>query len=237
MTAHLLRDTRLSGTVRFPDGRPAEGILIKAEGGPRSGTSIKLAARTLADGSYVLDAPSESSYILAVIDDTWAAPSLSNVIVREGRAQAGLDLALTKGTLIHGQVSEAPDQRPAAGAVVWLSEEGRPVAEGTSPEGFQAAQLDRTSTADADGRYHFRVGPGRYSLRSANAGGTEPLTVEVNNEAEIVRDLALAGTVRDTYFSGVVLEKTPAGDRPVAGAAVRTSTSRARKQLQPINCG
>ena len=133
LTAHLLRDTRLSGTVRFPDGRPAGGVLIKAEGGARSGTRINLAARTLADGSYVLDAPSESSYIVAVVDETWAAPSLSNVIVREGRAQGGLDFALTKGTLLHGQVSEAPDQRPAAGAKVWLTEEGGPVAEGPPP--------------------------------------------------------------------------------------------------------
>ena len=79
----------------------------------------------------------------------------------------------------------------------------------------------QSSTADADGRYHFRVGPGRYTLRSPNAGGTEPLTVEVKNEAEIVRDLALTGPARDTYLSGVVIEKTPTGDRPVAGATVR----------------
>ena len=88
--------------------------------------------------------------------------------------------------------------------------------------GFQAAKLMQSSTTDANGRYHFRVGPGQYSLRSPHAGGTEPLTVEVKNEAEIVRDLALAGSIRETYFSGVVLEKTPTGDRPVARAAVRT---------------
>ena len=221
LTAHLLRDTRLSGTVRFPDGRPAGGLLIKAEGSPRSGTSINLAARTLADGSYLLDAPSESSYIVTVVDETWAAPSLSNVIVREGLDQGGLDLTLTKGTLLHGQVSEAPNHRPAVGAKVWLTEEGGPVAKDLRRSGFLSAKLMQSSTADANGRYHFRVGPGRYSLRSPNAGGTEPLTVEVKNEAEIVRDLALAGSVRDTYFSGVVLEKTPTGDRPVAGAAVR----------------
>jgi hypothetical protein len=222
LTAHLLRDTRLSGTVRFPDGRPAGGLLIKAQGGPRSGTSINLAARTLADGSYVLDAPSESSYIVTVVDETWAAPSLSNVIVREGRAQGGLDFVLTKGTLLHGQVSEARGRRPAHGAVVWLTEEGGPVAMDVRRSGFHAAKLMQSSTADANGRYPFRVGPGQYSLRSPHAGGTEPLTVEVKNEAEIVRDLALAGSVRDTYFSGVVLEKTPQGDRPVARAAVRT---------------
>ena len=106
--------------------------------------------------------------------------------------------------------------------MVWLSEEGGPLPKELRGSGFRAAQLTESSIADANGRYHFRVGPGRYSLRSPNAGGTEPLTVEVKNEAEIVRDLALAGSVRDTYFSGVVLEKTPAGDRPVARAAVRS---------------
>jgi hypothetical protein len=208
--------------VRFPDGRPVEGLLIRAEGGPRSGRSINLAARTLADGSYVLDAPSESSYLVSVVHETWAAPSLTNVIVREGRAQSSLDFVLTKGTLLHGQVSEAPGRQPARGALVWLTEEGGPVAMGLRRSGFLAAKLMQSSTADANGRYRFRVGPGQYSLRSPHAGGTEPLTVEVKNEAEIVRDLALAGSVRDTYFSGVVLEKTPQGDRPVARAAVRT---------------
>ena len=82
----------MSGSVRFPDGRPAGGLLIRAEGGPRSGRSINLAARTLADGSYVLDAPSESSYIVTVVDETWAAPSLTNVIVREGRRRAASTL-------------------------------------------------------------------------------------------------------------------------------------------------
>ena len=53
----------------------------------------------------------------------------------------------------------------------------------------------------------------------------------MKNEAEIVHDLALPGPVRDTYFSGVVLEKTPTGDRPVAGAAVR----RLRAGLQQLN--
>ena len=153
LTAHLLRDTRLSGTVRFPDGRPAGGLLIKAEGGPRSGTSINLAARTLADGSYVLDAPSESSYIVTVVDETWAAPSLSNVIVREGRAQGGLDLALTKGTLLHGQVNEAPDHRPAAGAKVWLTEEGGPVSKDLRRSGFRLCATD----AKFDRRYRTDV--------------------------------------------------------------------------------
>ena len=112
---------------------------------------------------------------------------------------------------------EAPDHRPAAGAMVWLTEKGGPVPKDVRRSGFHSAELMQSSTADANGRYHFRVGPGRYSLRSPNAGGTEPLSVEVKNEAEIVRDLALAGSVRDTYFSGVVLEKTPQATGPSPG--------------------
>ena len=61
---------------------------------------------------------------MTVIDENWAAHTLSNVIVREGRDQTGLDLALVKGTLIHGQVSEPPGPRPAAGAEMILAEEG-----------------------------------------------------------------------------------------------------------------
>ena len=220
LTARVLGETRLSGIVRFPDGRPAGGIMIKAEGGIRDGARMRRAARTLADGSYALDAPSESCYIIAVVDETWAALSLSNVIVREGGAQRGLDLTLTKGTLLHGQVTEPPDQRPVAGAVVYLSEDGGPLPKELRGSDFRTARLDRTSNADANGRYHFRVGPGRYTVRSSNAGRIEPLMVEVKNEAEIVRDLALEGPARGTYLSGVVIEKTPAGDRPVPRTTV-----------------
>jgi hypothetical protein len=44
--------------------------------------------------------------------------------------------------------------------------------------------------------------------------------VEVKSEAEIVRALALKGPSRETYLSGVVIEKTPTGDRPVPRASV-----------------
>jgi beta-lactamase regulating signal transducer with metallopeptidase domain len=220
LTARVLRDTRLSGTVRFPDGLPAGGVLIEAEGGTRSGRRIQVAARTQADGSYVLDAPSESAYIVAFVDKTWAAPSISNVIVREGRPQGGLDLTLTKGTLLHGQLTEPPDHRPVAGATVYLSEEGGPLPRELRGSELRTTQIDRVSNADANGRYQFRIGPGRFSLRSPNAGGTEPLSVEVKSEAEVVRDLTLKGPARQTYVSGVVIEKTPTGDRPVPRATV-----------------
>jgi hypothetical protein len=220
LTAELVRDTRLSGIVRFPDGRPAPRLLVEAEGGARAGASIRVAARTLGDGSYSLEAPSESCYMISVVDETWAAPSLSNIIVRESHPQSGLDLTLSTGTFLHGQVIEPSDERPVAGAVVDLIEEAGPLPKELRGSDLRPALLDRTTHADSSGKYHFRVGPGQYNLRSRNAGGTERLTLNVKHEAEIVIDIALKGPSRETYLSGVVIEKTPNGDRPVARARV-----------------
>ena len=41
--------------------------------------------------------------------------------------------------------------------------------------------------------------------------------------------------LRDTYFSGVVLEKTPQGDRPVARAHVRTLRAGLNNSSSPSN--
>ena len=63
--------------------------------------------------------------------------------------------------------------------------------------------------AAADGHYHFRVAPGRYSMRSPNAGGTEPMIIEAKAEAEIVRDIALKGPVREPISAVSWSKKRP----------------------------
>ena len=66
--------------------------------------------------------------------------------------------------------------------------------------------------------------------------GTEPLTVEVKNEAEIVRDLALQGPVRETYFSGVVLEKN-AHRRPARRRGIGLPLARCQLSSQADDQG
>ncbi len=61
---------------------------------------------------------------MAVVDDTWAARSLMNVVVREGQTQDGLDFTLIKGTVLRGQVTEGPDIGRLRGAMVMLREKG-----------------------------------------------------------------------------------------------------------------
>jgi beta-lactamase regulating signal transducer with metallopeptidase domain len=219
LTARMLRSTRLSGTVRLADGRPAPQIQIRADGwgheGPPSGMPT---TRTGADGRYALDVPPEEAYIMGVVDDAWAARSLMNVVVREGQPQNALDFTLDKGTLLRGQVTEGPDHRPCGGASVMLIEKGELL-----PTEFRGARGNRgqlmraTIATDALGRFHFRVGPGSYTVSSANGERQvlESVSVEVKQEPEIVCDVTLKVSTPETIFKGVVVEKTATGERPV----------------------
>jgi len=224
LTARLLRSTRLSGTVRLPDGRPAAQIEIKANGwrgaGPPQGMVL---TRSDDDGRYALDVPPEKAYIVAVVDDAWAARSLTNIVMREGQPQSGLDFSLIKGTRLHGQVSVGALHAPVAGARVMLIEKGEIL-----PRDFRGIMGDKgqlmraTTTTDARGRFEFRVGPGSYTVTSANGELQVPeqVSVEVKQEPEIVCDVTLKVSPPETIFTGIVVEKTATGERPVPKAQI-----------------
>ena len=223
LKARVLRATRLGGSVRLPDGSPARHILVRANGwGSDASPPPMVVARTGENGRYELEVPPEQAYMLAVVDDIWAARSLKNVAVREGQAQDGLDFALIKGTVLRGQVTEEPGRRPCAGAMVMLLEQG-----GLLPKEFRGVLADKgelargTVTTGADGRFQFRVGPGSYTVTSGRQlQRTESVKVDVTDEPEIARDLSLSMSPRDTTFKGVVIEKTATGERPIAKARV-----------------
>jgi beta-lactamase regulating signal transducer with metallopeptidase domain len=218
LTAALLRGTRLSGTVRLPDGQPARGVLVWAAGSgqgtnPGSGRTL-----TGADGRYTLHVPPEMAYVVDVHDDDWATPARMGVVVHEDQPQDGLDFALSRGSLIHGQVREGPADAPVSRARVSLTQQGP--ARPKEYRRFEVHYESRHGTiADTQGKYHFRVMPGRYTLTFL---GREPVTstIEVKDEPEIIRDLSVKGPMRPDFVTGVVLEQTPAGERPIPGARV-----------------
>ncbi len=226
LKARVLRATRLRGAVRLPDGSPGRQILVRANGwGSDASPPPMVAAQTGENGRYELEVPPEQAYMLAVVDDNWAARSLKNIAVREGQAQDGLDFALIKATVLRGQVTEEPGHRPCAGAIVMLREQG-----GLLPKEFRGVLADKgelargTVTTNADGRFQFRVGPGSYTVTSGKElQRTESVKVDVTDETAVVRDLSLPMSPRDTTFRGVVIEKTPTGERPVAKARVNIS--------------
>ncbi len=156
--------------------------------------------------------------MILVNDENWASASLVSVVLREGQEQSGLDFALTKGTVVRGRVAEGPQQQPAALVMVSVREEKGPLPKELRTVSASTYRLPRNTYTDAQGRYQIRVGPGRYQLGTRGTDPDHAVAIDVHDEPEIVRDLVADALAPETYIKGVVVEKTPTGDRPVAGA-------------------
>jgi hypothetical protein len=223
LTIRLLRNAPVSGRVIGADGQPAAGILLQVDGRHASGSFLTSGqnARTGADGTFRFTLRPEMSYMIAVVDERWAAPSKSGILTRDGQSVEGIELRLIPGTVIRGRAAVGPDSQPAADQDVALVEQG-PVVNAARAPGQPIRDdardgLSRLTKTDLDGRYQFRVGPGEYMVSLPpliRASGT----FVVGTESEIVRDFAIEKPPI-LQLAGVVLQEAPDG-RPVAGAIV-----------------
>jgi hypothetical protein len=204
LTTRLLRNVGAGGKVMFPDGRPAPGILLQAEGCGATNHYFRGYARTGADGSYAFHLYPEQTYILAVIDDDWAAPSHVGLAVKEGQELKGLDFRLCKGTVLEGRVTVGPAKKPMAGQGISVMQQGP----GTK------ARLYRGALTDADGRYRTRLGPGTFRL---SGPGNEAEELVVRDEPRIEKDFALPRPLTGPLHVRVVARDT---GRPVPRATV-----------------
>ena len=211
--------TRVSGKVTFPDGSPAPNILVKIHGGFATGGNYDGEARTGQDGSYSDDVYPERSYLVAVMDDEWAAESRIDIAVEEGKPVDDIDLTLIKGTIIKGRLTLGEKREPMVGETIGLVQLG-PRNPNSHIGPYYADILVRGARTDEAGRYSFRVGPGRYRL--GEPSDKHELEMIVRDEPEIVQDFHLARTPRG-MLGGAVLEKD--SGRPVGGASVRGVSS------------
>jgi RNA polymerase sigma factor (sigma-70 family) len=234
LTARVFRFTPISGKVTRPDGSPAAGILVAAEGVGDAYPAGSSRARSAADGSFKMELPPNQSYTVYVNDDEWAAKSRTGVVIREGQPHPDVSIRLQPGALIHGRVTAGPEAQPAPGVTVMLYEQGPAVPERTlvnQPSSLHDGAM-RVADTDSDGRYAFRVGPGDYQLtrprQAGDDGETPSEQLKVRDGQEIGRDFQLARQVRPLrYVRGVVRAQKPDGP-PIAGAIVAAEPIGAR---------
>jgi hypothetical protein len=205
LTTRLLRNVPASGKVTLPDGRPAAGILLQAEGIGATNMYFRGYARTAADGSFRFRLYPDQTYIVAVIEQDRAAPSHAGIHVKEGETLQNLDFRLGKGTLLEGRATVGPDHKPIAKVGIGVNEQ--------SPGA--KARLDRGTWTDADGRYRIRLGPGTYQVSGPD---WEQQELVVRDEPRIVRDFVLA-RLPTGQLKGLVVTRD--GEHPVAGAVVQ----------------
>ncbi len=221
--ARLFRSTRIDGKVLLPDGKPAVGVLVQAEGRGATNNYCRMYTRTAADGSYRMLVYPHQSYIVAVTDKDWAALSHIGIVVREDQPRENLDFQLTKGTMIRGKVTIGPDRKPNAKATVGLIQEGAPVPEGLLPDelagrsrpGGQKESLVRWAETDENGLYELRVGAGEYRLQFGNIKAE---MLKVGTQKDVVRDFHEKKRPRVT-LTGVIMDgRDPA--KTIPGAVV-----------------
>jgi RNA polymerase sigma factor (sigma-70 family) len=150
LTAQLFRLVPISGKVSLPDGKPASGILIQAEGRGTCSNYYRGKARTQADGTWNLEVYPGQTYVVAITNNDWAAPSQTGLLIKEGETRKGLDFRLGKGTLVIGKATVGKENKPAADQTVTFLENNT---------------LVRWSKTDKDGNYQIRLGDGGYEIR------------------------------------------------------------------------
>lgn len=187
----LLRCGTASGLVLHADGKPAAGVMLQAEGRGKTNHYFRKTVRSGADGSFQFTLYPEQSYLIAVTDEQWAAPSTSGFLMREGEVRADLFFTLGKGTLIHGTVFHVTTGKPLAKKTVTVIEQGAAIDQNAIQGPFSGdsarEQLVRWTSTDDEGRYSIRLGPGAYEV-SADYADEGRAQIFIEDKAELQRD-------------------------------------------------
>ena len=172
----LARLVPISGKVELPDGQPASGITVTVCGEDGSPDDFRSEAATDETGKFEIAVAPDRAYLLAVVDDKWGAAAIDGLVVQPGKPVTGLAFKLRPATRIAGRVVAGPNRRPVVGQDIMLLQYGR-----NSRELGRAGLLlerdghpfrptiQRNSITDSEGRYEFRVGPGKFDLHGPSA--------------------------------------------------------------------
>jgi hypothetical protein len=187
--ARLLRLVKCGGRVTGPDGRPAAGVLVQAEGRGLTNHYCRKYGRTASDGRYSLDLYPDQGYVVAVVNPDRGAAILTGLVIREDRPRTDLDFRLETGTLVEGRVTAGAKGDAVVNETVYLKTLGAPLPDelGKEVKGFRP-ELIRWAETDSAGNFRLRVGPGEYQI----AGPDDKFVdLKVGSEPNVRRDFHL----------------------------------------------
>ncbi len=224
MIVVLQHTVPIRGQVRYSDGRPAAGIEVKASGAGFQFDGFRKDMQTDERGRFEFHADPDQIYLIVVNDPKWAAPPRDGIVVRPDMPVNGIDFQLQPATLIHGQVTIGPANKPLKWSVSlyqYGADENSMPADKKLPNPahsnlYVQPLVVRWVTTDADGRYEFHVGPGKYDLRGPSAAAIEKF--DITDQKELMFNFHTPRPERGPVAGRVVTEETP--PQPVPGAQV-----------------
>jgi beta-lactamase regulating signal transducer with metallopeptidase domain len=217
-TVRMTRKPTLKGRVVRPDGTPAAGVLIEAQGVGKDAAhdSARDSARTGPDGFYSFAVPPGYSYMVGVRDASWAAESLRGIVLRRECENRELPpLRLIKGALIQAKLTRGAENAPAAGQWITLREDGDPL-----PNDYQTLTMEGRESltwgakTDVNGECSYRVAPGKYQL-DLGQREREAIEVQAGDVYRVERQLqqgeeterSIKGLMRDQAVKPRIPEK------------------------------
>ena len=231
-TIRVIRDGRLSGRVTHPDGSPARGIMVRAQGSGNGTRVDRAEIRTGDDGTYTLSVEAGCLCGVAVVDRDHAATPHFGLSIGEGESREGLDFRLIGGTRLHGRITVQPGPAPELPPRVMMTLRGPDLPAAMQPPAGllrRDPELKRRFSvltglrSDDEGRYEIRLAPGEYEIRDVYGQKSEFLRVD--GTGELVRDFSWSPPVL-SELTGLVVDASPgAGRRPVPGVVVRVVMS------------
>ena len=213
----------LRGKVTHPDGVPAPGIKIQAAGQGYDADNFQGETQTDADGKYALRVAPNNIYLVVVRDDKWAAPAQTGFAVLPKTPVPDKDFVLRPATRVLGRLTLGKDKKPYANESVYLYQQGadnQSEAKDLLPNSSESRRhvqpiIYFDARTDADGRFEFQVGPGKFVARGP--AQIKPIIITVKDEPQI--ELNLHATRPETAKLKLkVVTGTP--PQPVAAANI-----------------
>jgi len=157
----LKPEARIEGRMTFGDtGKPAKGVRLYASPIYPSnqidpGNPIEEAI-TDDNGHYALTNLLAGSYdvVLDVENKEWTALVKEHIKAEEGETVKNIDLQLIKGGIVNGRVLDQDTNEPLKNVSVQLNDRARPLGQ----------RMYQSTVTDKDGKFQFRVAPGRANL-------------------------------------------------------------------------
>ena len=211
-TMTLDRLVPIRGRVTNPDGSPAVGIEISANG-VGDHDHFSGSTKTTDDGRYELKVAPQMSYLVTALGDKLASDPQLGFEVVPNQPRENVDFVLRPATRLFGRVSFLPGRSPAKQTEIIVLQHGadirltsqikKPNSEETEPFVYETRPMIATRIkTDEHGNYELYVGSGKFSH-----SGTRRLQdrFEIDTESERQSNIELPAEVKTGILKGRVL--------------------------------